>query len=71
MSYPCNEAEMPLITKSERVALVATKMELAAWKLSADDAGLSLSEWMRRASTTAVPPERARNPVRSDPQPEQ
>lgn len=45
---------MAIVTKSERIALVATKRELAAWKLCADEAGLSLSEWMRRASASGV-----------------
>jgi hypothetical protein len=43
-----------MITKSERVALVATKKELAAWKVCADEAGLSLSEWIRRAAGARI-----------------
>jgi len=58
---------MAVVTKSERIALVATKKDLAAWKLCADEAGLSLSEWMRRASASAVRPHRVE--YRSEPGP--
>ena len=45
---------MPIITKTERVNMVATRGQLLSWKLSADAAGLSLSEWLRRAAERRV-----------------
>jgi hypothetical protein len=45
---------MPIITKSERVHMVATRGQLAAWKLCAEEAGLSLSEWLRRAAERRI-----------------
>lgn len=43
-----------MVTKSERVVLVATKKQLAAWRLAADSQGLSLSALLRRAADTDV-----------------
>lgn len=41
---------MAIATKSERIQLVARPQEVARWKLAADDAGVSLSELLRRAA---------------------
>lgn len=49
---------MALIRKTERVVFVATKSQLAGWRLCADETGLSLSEWLRTAAASAVRPAR-------------
>ena len=43
-----------MITKSERINLVATKGQVAAWRLAAEQAGLSLSELLRQAAEQRV-----------------
>ncbi len=45
---------MAIVTKDERVHLVATGTQVAAWKLHAEAAGVSLSEWLRRAAQTRI-----------------
>ena len=45
---------MAIKTKSERVALVATPVQVASWKLAADQDGVSLSELLRRAAEQRV-----------------
>ena len=45
---------MAMVTKSERVGLVVTKAQLAAWKLCAEELGVSLSEWLRRSAERNV-----------------
>ena len=45
---------MPVVTKSERVNLVATRRQLAAWRMCADSEGVSLSEWLRRAAERRI-----------------
>lgn len=45
---------MAIVTKSERIHLVATPNQMAAWKLCADAEGVSLSEWLRRAAERRI-----------------
>ena len=45
---------MAMITKTERVVLVATKTQLASWKLAADQVGVSLSELVRQSMERRV-----------------
>jgi hypothetical protein len=45
---------MAVVTKSERVVLAATKTQVASWKLVADEAGMSLSELLRRGAEKLV-----------------
>jgi hypothetical protein len=41
---------MPVITKDQRIQIVATRWQLEAWKERADQEGLTLSAWLRSAA---------------------
>lgn len=43
-----------MITKSERINLLATPRQLAAFRLRAEVDGISLSRWMRRCAEREV-----------------
>ena len=42
--------DMPVITKDQRVQIVATRRQLAAWRERADQEGVTLSAWLRSAA---------------------
>lgn len=39
-----------MITKQRRIHVRATPLQAAAWRLAAEESGLSFSEWMRRCA---------------------
>jgi hypothetical protein len=41
---------MPVITKDQRIQIVATSRQLATWRQRADQEGLTLSAWLRGAA---------------------
>jgi len=50
-----------MVTKSERIGLMATRAQAASWRLAAESAGVSLSELLRQAAERLVR-EMARRP---------
>lgn len=52
-----------MVTKSERVHLVVTKTQLAAWRLAAEQAGVSLSELLRQAAEQRILADARRKPA--------
>lgn len=43
-----------MLTKDNRVHMRTTHRQVALWRLTADEAGLSLSEWLRRVADQAA-----------------
>lgn len=41
---------MPRITKEARIHFVATRGQAARWRLEADEAGVTLAEWLRQCA---------------------
>jgi hypothetical protein len=43
-----------MITKERRIQVRATRSQVAAWLLCAEESGLSLSEWLRRCAEQRI-----------------